>query len=76
MQERHLLAIDSAGKLTAALAGAQALVASSFWESIFWADLTGCSTAPSITLAFLAAFGIPAEVPDTNPLQALHLLSG
>lgn len=58
-----------AGKVTAAVAGAQTLLAASYWESVFWADLSGCTTPPSVTFALLAAFGIPAEAPETNPLQ-------
>lgn len=59
-----------AGKLTAAVAGAQALVTSGHWASAFYLDLAGCTSAAAVTFAMLAAFGIPADAPDLNPLQA------
>ena len=57
------------GKVTAAVSAAQMLVTSACWESAVWADLTGCTTAPAATFALLAAFGVPADTPDMNPLQ-------
>ena len=61
--------------MTAAVSAAQMLVTSACWESAYWADLTGCTTATAATFALLAAFGVPADTPDMNPLQVRNNLN-
>ena len=60
----------AAGKSTLAASTALQLVTSHQWTAVHWVDLAGCTNDRAAVFAFLAACGVPSDVPDAAALLA------
>ena len=63
------------GKATAAVLGAQALVAERVWRQAFTARISDVLTPLAITATITSAFGLPTDCMEPNQLQVV-LVSG
>ena len=59
-----------AGKTALSTSLALQLVTSSQWAAVHWVDLSGCTNYRAAMFAFLAACGIPSDIPEAATLLA------
>ena len=59
-----------AGKTMLASSVALHMVTGPQWGAVYWVDLHGCTNDRAAIFAFLAACGVPSDVPDAAALLA------